>query len=224
MKELRRLKFISLAVLSLSLLFSCGGGSDVTPADSPNAQKFFPTSVGSSWTYNDPIGLIKKTVISSGYSPQIRTDEPDGAYSIDTYAWQSDALYLSKWERFDNNNNGLYSFISITFSPPALRLPSNIKDGVHETSHASTGYQNLTIDISVSAYGTVTVPAGAFDNCMMITEIDTIVDLQNGQTSMETITTWVAESVGVVKKNWDFSGVSGTDELVSYLVKQDQAY
>lgn len=193
--------------------------------------------IGSEWTYS-----VSETVAGEGsnYTRVERNDRyvvKNGYNSIECNAYSNGTTWLDTEYILADQSNGLFVVGSKDpdsgenlYNPPKSLSFNRFVSGVPSTPvtlpSPETGFSEQTYwEILSVDYGTVTVPAGSFQNTIKVTEHTTGFYNTYGISYEIVSETWYAKEVGEIKSTmtWDFeilgNFATGVSELISYSLK-----
>jgi hypothetical protein len=209
-------------------------GTKISDGDNPptdgttfTISDYFPLGQGDTWTYREEddeltVKTISGTENINGVDAAKIIDE-DGDY----YLWtNSNGLVWHK--EYDAEDVPGCGWQQLIFNPPIISSDAVVSVGstyasnttLSETDCAGgSATASISYVFSVEGIDSVTVPAGTFNNCLMIKGILTV----NGSTETNEMTIWLAKGVGEVKsisvsKQNGVAVETWTDELVSAVV------
>ncbi len=213
--------------IALSILAVCISICLIQPLlkaeDSYEISKYFPIGIGNEWRYTlsetgrgKPSGHIIHSVIRTkdllnGKEVYLLEREMDKTRDRDRnpifyYSLGEEGIYLHKVAKDGGD---------IVFSQPAIAFPDNLqlnqgfKDSrafvVYDTDGNIVDRGMATAEIKFQGFEDVTVPAGRFEDCLVIFSFLKI----KGSSMVVITTTWLAQGVGKVKENEEITEYGG---------------
>ena len=210
------MKKVILSIL-VAYVFTCLIQPLVKADDSYEISKYFPIRIGNEWSYatsETTQGKSSERIMHS----VIRTK--DLLNGKDVYLFERD-FDRTPIFYYSLGKDGIYSHKvvrdegSIVFSPAAIVFPNNLQlNQEFEDSRTFVVYDingnvvdggMATAKITFIGFEDITVPAGKFEDCLVISSLF-ILKAERSSTIVST-TTWLAQDVGKVKEK---------DELTEY--------
>ena len=160
-----------------------------------NFADYYPMAVGDQWYYIDgtqPSSRVALAQVTLGSQPAIQCEELSGGeVNRDEYYWNAATQFYSL-----GYDDGISTY---RYSPPidiAQLTPGQPMtfSGNWLVNGAGTGTGNYTFTMTMQGLGTVTVPAGTFNNCLIVQVT------QTGTGEQYSVQLWLAQGIGVVQQ------------------------
>jgi hypothetical protein len=168
-----------------------------------DAQKYFPLTQGSAWTYTSSAGGTLTVTINGTETvcgvPTVRMEASDGS----RICWISDdsGIYMAKYDFPEGYYNSWCPPMKV--SPGQNYLGTNILVPFYDAEIGTAFGVFATMDgwaqFALKGIEDVTVPAGTFRNCFRATLIFSFT-VSDGSFGVRTEEAWYARGVGFVKR------------------------
>ena len=189
--------------------------------------EYFPLGQGNTWTYREEDAQLTVKTVSGTQKingvDAVKMIDEDGDYQL----W-TNSNGIVWYKEYDADDIPVCGWEQHLFSPPIHAFDPIVSVGSKYASNTSltttdcTGKSataSVTYEFTIEGIEDVTVPAGTFNDCLMIKAILSL----NGGTQTNEMTIWLAKGVGQVK-SIDIEKENGsvvetwTENLVSAVV------